>query len=320
MTNIATGHPDFKSDVAAALADTGLGAAMDRATRRQTAPAGRPCLSCPTPWPPGTWPRASRTTRFKTSTSTSFNWPRAFAKLGGHVHFARTAEQAKRHHRADRPRCEDQDHSSRASRWSARRSTSTAILSRRLRGDRDRPWRVHHPDRQRPPFAHRHAGQSTRPRKTSPTYSDASSASITRPTRRPSPPPARKVAPREIPRSRHGHHGRELRRRRNRTAGHCHQRGQWPVLRLAASSGRVAHGHGEDHSADEDLAVFLKLLPKSATASASPASTNLITGPRRPGDADGPRNSIWSFSTAGDRTCSKARTATCCAAFVAGLA
>jgi len=38
----------------------------------------------------------------------------------------------------------------------------------------------------------------------------------------------------------------------------------------------------------QDLTVFLKLLSKSATGQRMTCYTNLITGPRRPGDADGP--------------------------------
>ena len=70
----------------------------------------------------------------------------------------------------------------------------------------------------------------------------------------------------------------------------------------------------------EDAAVLLRVLARSATGQESSAYTTFNTGPRRPGDLDGPEQyHVVLLETAAPR-CWAPRCRTCCAASAAAPA
>ena len=70
----------------------------------------------------------------------------------------------------------------------------------------------------------------------------------------------------------------------------------------------------------EDVAQILRVLARSATGQDMSVYTTLSTGPRRPGDPDGPEDITSSSSTTAARRCSAASSRTCCAASAAAPA
>ena len=70
----------------------------------------------------------------------------------------------------------------------------------------------------------------------------------------------------------------------------------------------------------EDAAQLLRVLARSATGQDASVYTTLSTGPRRPGDPDGPAPITSFSSTTADRRCSAANSRTCCAASAAAPA
>ena len=97
------------------------------------------------------------------------------------------------------------------------------------------------------------------------------------------------AAPRDVPRGGRRHHRRELRRLRDRLDLPGHERGQ-----RAGSSARCRRVHVAIMGMERlvpttaDLAVLLKLLARSGTGQKLTVYTTLLTGPRRPGETDGP--------------------------------
>ena len=69
-----------------------------------------------------------------------------------------------------------------------------------------------------------------------------------------------------------------------------------------------------------DLGVLLPLLTRSATGQPLSTYVSMITGPRRPGEVDGPERCTWSSSTTTAARCSAPRTRRCCAASAAAPA
>ena len=70
----------------------------------------------------------------------------------------------------------------------------------------------------------------------------------------------------------------------------------------------------------EDAATLLRLLARSATGQEFSSYTTVSTGPRRPGDLDGPEHIMSCCSTMAAARCSAASFRTCCAASAAAPA
>ena len=176
----------------------------------------------------------------------------------------------------------------RASRWPARRSTSTRCSRPTARGDRDRSRRVHHPVGRGDAVAHHRSGHPPRPLH----------------RRRP-------VHGGRRPAGRGRDHGRgELREPRLRASFLPPGVGISGVNFAVADTGSIClvenEGNGRMCTSVPDvhiaimgmerivrdwaeLDLMLGLLARSATGQALSVYTNIITGPRRQGDADGPR-------------------------------
>ena len=120
---------------------------------------------------------------------------------------------------------------------------------RRRRRARDGPWRVRRPDRWRPSVAHRRADHSQEP----PRHGEAlpgEAAGDRRGRRRRAADDRVRAAPsaRRFSQGRHGHLGRQLRRRRDRKPLHLHERRQRTPDDDAAARARRAHGHRADRA------------------------------------------------------------------------
>ena len=70
----------------------------------------------------------------------------------------------------------------------------------------------------------------------------------------------------------------------------------------------------------DDVSQILRLLARSATGQDMSVYTTFSTGPRRPGDPDGPEEYHVVCSTTAARRCSAASSRTCCAASAAAPA
>ena len=133
-----------------------LGQAQDRLLR---APARRRSSACPSSRRCATRAATSRTTRSPISTSTSRRSSATSSALGGHVHWARDAAEARAHRARALPSGRRHDRHQGQSRWSPRRSALNDHLeAQRHRAGRDRSRRIHHPAAPRAAEPHHRAG------------------------------------------------------------------------------------------------------------------------------------------------------------------
>ncbi len=96
-------------------------------------------------------------------------------------------------------------------------------------------------------------------------------------------------AAREVPRRRGRHHRRQLSRRRDRLGHRRHQRGQRrPDACRCPRCTSCWRRSTRWCRRSSDAWPLLRLLARSATGQEFTAYTTLVTGPRRPGDIDGP--------------------------------
>lgn len=290
MTSTATSQPptpDFKKSVALALANARLGAAMDRATRRQDGARRTAMPELPNPL-------AARNLAARIKDHTIQNLDKYLAqladnvrRLGGHVHFARTADQANaiitdiaRKANAktiikSKSMVSEEIHLDDHLIAAGFEVVETDLGEYIIQINEDRPSHIVTPvlHKTKEDIAELFQRKLGIPYTTNPEELTAA---------------ARKVLREKFRAADMGITGVNFAVAENGALCMVTNEGNG---RFCASRPRVVvslMGMEKLLPRMKDLAVFLKLLPKSATGQRITCYTTLMAGPKRPGDADGP--------------------------------